>query len=275
VSGDARSRILVWLDPSARQEASLEVLPALGSAAEILGLFVEDTNLIEFSRLKIAREVSFEGTTARQMDQRGIERQFRIHGARMRNLFETAARKISASHSFHVVRGELRTELLGMSTNFDVMVLAHSRRHFGPRLTVRAQLSQLLAGGPRTLVFVQEQWRTGRSVVALFDGSPESRAALRAAAAIADSDRLEFSILLPDMGEERGLALRNQITEILSNSTGHSIRVISTHDVDELVCAAEAENARVLVVPGADTADRERLVAELLDRVSCSLIVAR
>ncbi len=271
----SRSRVLVWLDPTAPQEASLEVLAGLGSASEILGLFVEDSTLLNLSRLAVAREVTFEETTAQQLDQRRIEQQFRVHGARMRNLFETAARKLSVSHSFRVARGELCTELLSVSAGFDMLVLAHSRHHFGTRLNVRAQLAKLLSGGPRTLVFVQEQWRTGQRVVALFDGSPASEAALRAGAAIAGSEGMELSVLLPNVADELHLQLRDQATEVLGDHVIHSFRNLGEDDTDELVRAANAEHARVLVVPGAEPTDTEQLVTELLDRVSCSLIVAR
>lgn len=271
----SRYRVLVWLDPTAPQEASLEVLAGLGSASEILGLFVEDSTLLNFSRLRVAREVTFEGSTGQQMDQQRIEQQFRVHGERMRTLFETAARKISASHSFRVARGELRTELLSVSAGFDILVLVHSRHHFGTRLNVRAQLGDLLTGGPRTLVFVQEQWRTGQRVVALFDRSPANEAALRTGAAIAAAEGLELSILLPDVADEQRLELHERAREILGDDTFYSFRTIAAGDVNALVRAADAENARVLVVPGAEPTDTKPLVTELLDRVSCSLIVAR
>lgn len=270
-----RSRVLVWLDPTAPQEASLEVLAGLGSASEILGLFVEDSTLLNLSRLRVAREVTFEGSTGQQMDQQRIEQQFRVHGERMRTLFETAARKIRANHSFRVARGDLRTELLSVSAGFDMLVLVHSRHHFGARLNVRTQLGDLLTGGPRTLVFVQEQWRTGQRVVALFDHSPANEAALRTGAAIASAEGLELSVLLPDVADEQRLELHERAREILGDDTFYSFRTIAAGDVNALVRAADAEHARVLVVPGVEPTDTKRLITELLDRVSCSLIVAR
>ena len=50
-----------------------------------------------------------------------------------------------------------------------------------------AQLAELLSGGPPTLVFVQEQWRTGQRIIALFDGSAASEVALQTAAALIDA----------------------------------------------------------------------------------------
>ena len=53
-----RSRIVVWLDPNAPQEASLPALAGLGATAEILGLFVEDLDLLDLSRLEGAGAAS-------------------------------------------------------------------------------------------------------------------------------------------------------------------------------------------------------------------------
>ena len=183
---NAQSRVLIWLDPNAPHEASLQVLEGLASGVtpEIVGLFVEDVNLLQVSSMSVAREISFEGAAVRQPDRERIEQQFRAHAARMRALFEKATRAINARRSFRVARGELRKELLKMAAEVDTLVLAHSRSHFGARLSTRAQLGELLAHGPRTLVLVQERWRTGESVVC---GAADSSAAGTARASPGDA----------------------------------------------------------------------------------------
>ncbi len=271
----SHSRVVIWLDPTAPQEESLHMLTGLGAAAEILGLFIEDMSLLELSCLPVTREITFEGAAARQMDQRKIERQFRAHGARMQNLFKTAAKKFGASHSFRVTRGELGAELLKASSDCDMLVLSHSRRHFGPHLTIRTRLNELLTGGPPTLVFVQEQWRTGQRVAALFDGSPQSEAALRTAAAIASSEGLELSVWLADITREEQPQLEARAAEVLGSTSNHTFRFLHVNTADELVLAAGIENPRVLILPSRDAAETQQLVTELLDRVNCSLIVAR
>ena len=273
---DGHSRVVVWLDPTAPQENSLPVLACLGAAAEILGLFVEDINLLELSRLPVAREITFEGLGAKLIEPRNIERQFRAHGNRMRNLFETAVKNIGASHSFQVIRGELCAELLKVSTDCDMLVLSHSRRHFGPRLTIRTRLGEILESGPPTLVFVQEQWRTGQRVATLFDGSEQSLAALKTAASMASFEKLDLSVWLPDLADVERQQLEIRAREALAGSlTRYSLRALRAQNVDALVNAASAENIRALVLPGLRSVETQQLIAELLDRVNCSLIVTR
>jgi len=273
---ESRSRVVVWLDPTAPQEDSLPVLPCLGGAVEILGLFVEDMSLIEMSRLPVAREITFEGPAAKHIDQGNVERQFRANSTRMQKLFEAAVRNSGAVHSFRVTRGKICAELLKVSTDCDMLVLSHSRRHFGPRLTIRARLGELLEGGPPTLIFVQEQWRTGQRVAALFDGSAQSEVALRTAASIARTERLELSVWLSPAAGVEHQQLETQVSEVLADSSTHySCRALRGDNVDELVRAAGAENLRVLVLHAMGDGDTRQLIAELLDRVNCSLILAR
>jgi hypothetical protein len=265
------SRVVVWLDPNAPQEASLQALAALGAASEVLGLFVEDMDLLELSRLSVAREITYEGSTARQLEQDRTEQLFRLHGTRMRNLFEAAARKLSARHSFRVARGILRTELLKAAAEYDTLVLAHSRRQFGARLTIRTQLGELLTSGPRTLVIVQERWQTGQHVAVLYDASPASEIALRTAAAIARSAGVGLSVWLP---EERGSELQAQATEVLGGAPDYSFRAVADSD-DALIRAANSDHASVLVLPATDPAATRERVTTLLDRANCSVIVTR
>ncbi|MFQ5634755.1 MAG: hypothetical protein ACE5G3_05440 [Gammaproteobacteria bacterium] len=272
MSADSRPRIVVWLDPTAPQQAALQALAGLGAATEILGLFVEDADLLDVSRLSVAREITWDEQTARKMDERRTEQQFRVHGARMRSLFEATARKITTRHSFRVARGVLRNELLKISADYDTLVLTHSRRHFGPRLTIRAQLDDLLSRGPGTLVFVQERWLVGERIVVLFDGSPESDIALRAGAAMAASAHLALAVWVP---EEHRDELEQQAAQALDEPKRCTFRTVAADDVEALGRLADADDARVLVLPGTDAARTRERVAGLLDRASCSVIVVR
>ena len=264
-------RVVVWLDPTTSQEPALEALAGLGAGAEILGLFVEDTDLVGVSQLSVAREFAYGGPATRQLERERTKAGFRVHGARMRGVFEAMVRRITPRHSFRVARGVLRTELLKISADCDTLVLAHSRRQLGARLTVRAQLAELLASGLRTLVFVQERWRTGRSIVVLFDGTPAAGTALRMAAEIARAEELDLVVWLPDARHDE---LMPRVLEELGTHNGYTTRRLPATDAVALARAADAEHARAIVVPG-DGAGTLESITVLLDRADASLIVVR
>ena len=271
----SRTRVVIWLDPAAPQEGWLQLLTGLGSANEILGLFIEDMSLLELSGHPVAREFTVDAAASRTLNPDNLERQFRAHALRMQKLFETAAGKVAGQCSFRITRGEPGAELVKISGSCDMLVVAHSRRQLAPRLTLRARLDELLASGPRKLMFVQEQWRTGRCVAVLFDVSDASEAALRAAASLANEENLQLSVWLPDTSPEVRDQLEARCNKILGTAANRSFHLLPAQDTDALVQAAASNRARALVLPAGPPDKTRQLIMELLDRVNCSLIVAR
>lgn len=269
------SRVVIWLDPSTRQEGALQVLAGLGRANEILGLFIEDMSLLELSRLPVAREITADASANRILDPGNIERQFRAHATRMQKQFESTARRSGASFRFQIARGEPGTELLRISTGCDMLVVAHSRRDLAARLTLRARLNELLEHGPPALLLVQEQWHTGQCIATLFDDGAASEAALKTAAALSRAEELDLNVWLteaePAVHEQR----MQRIREILRDGARYSCETLPSRATDELARATKAQHVRALVLPGAEVVSTRRLVEELLQRVNCSLIVAR
>jgi hypothetical protein len=270
-----RSRVVIWLDPAAPQEGWLDVLAGLGSASEILGLFIEDMSLLELSGHPVAREFTVDTAATRSLDFASLERQFRAHALRMQKLFESASRGIRSPCSFRVTRGEPGAELVKISGSCDMLIVAHSRRHLAPRLTVRARLNELLTSGPRTLLFVQERWLTGRCIAVLFEASDAGTAALRAAVALATAEDLSLSVWLPGGNPATRDELIERCEDILDEATRRTYIVLEDHDNDALAHAAAVSQPRAIVLPAGNPTETSRLVTGLLDRVNCSLIVTR
>ena len=177
--------------------------------------------------------------------------------------------------SFRVARGDPRDELIRHSADCDTLVLSHSRRHLGPRLAVRPRLEDLLGAGPPTLVFVQDAWQTGDRVVAVFDGSPAAETALHTAGRIAAAEGLDLSVWLPVSEESDTEVLRRRATDLLGRGTAHAFSAVDVNDTAALARAAEAEHARVVVLPETPGTDIRRCIADLLDTANCSLIVVK
>ena len=140
---------------------------------------------------------------------------------------------------------------------------------------MRARLDELLTSGPPALLFVQEQWRTGRCVAVLFDGGSASEVALRSAASRAVSENLLLSIWLPGDTEERRDQLKTQCAAIIGDAVRAEYRQLPDQNIDTLVRAAAASKPRVLVLPMSEVATTRILVSELLERIDCSLLVVR
>jgi hypothetical protein len=266
--------VLVALDPGVPQETALAAVASVagGDVAEVLGLFVEDMALLSLARLPAVREITVEAAE-RVLSAEQVERQFRAQAARLRSLFESGAARAGFRYRFEVARGEVNREILRAAAACDVLVVTHSRQQVLQTLVARLAFPELPVPGPQTLVFVQERWLTGRRVAVLFRGS-EDQGPLERARDLAQTERLSLAVVVPG-GATPMTAVRASVDAILGPGHGARIRGISRPDVAFLAQAVTAEDARVLVLPGALVAGTPRLIPELLQRVECSVIAIR
>ena len=80
-------RIVVAIDGSPTSIAALEATAELASAwgSEVVGLFIEDTNLLRMASLPFAREVGSHSGAHRAINPDQFEREFRSQADRARN----------------------------------------------------------------------------------------------------------------------------------------------------------------------------------------------
>ena len=242
--------------------------------AEVTGLFIEDLEVLNLSRLRVSREVCYEDASSRVPDAADMERQIRAQGRRVRAAFEDRARALNVASTFRVTRGPLASSLLEASAGFDVLVVASARDWMGQRLSLRLQLPQLLASGPRTLVIVQEPAQSAGCVAAVYQDSTSGRAALQMAADIARTEGLALAVLLPAEDEPQHARLRAQADEIVGHYPAASYhRLGRTDDARGIAAATARAAARVLVLPREDAETDRQLALDVLERIDCSVIL--
>lgn len=117
-------RVIVGLDPAVQSRALLEAAVGLAGRmeAELVGLFVEDQNLLHFAGLPFAREVGFASATRRTLDVESMERSLRALAQEARRTLASIAGQTSVRWSFRVVRGSVGTELLAALEEADLAI---------------------------------------------------------------------------------------------------------------------------------------------------------
>jgi hypothetical protein len=117
-------RVIVGLDPLQQSRALLEAAAELAGEmqAELLGLFVENQDLLHFAGLPFAREVGFETATRRALDVGSMERSLRALAKEARQALEAAAKPTRIQWSFRVVRGAPAAELLAAAEESDLVI---------------------------------------------------------------------------------------------------------------------------------------------------------
>lgn len=267
-------RALVALDPSTSSDAALEAVASLlgGRRAHLEGLLVEDVNLLHLSELPFVRVFDRTTGSERSLDRNRLERQLRSRAERLRKAFEETAKRLQMSGSFHVERGEVRSELSRAARGADLVVISHtrSRRREAP---LPATFRGLAWAETRTLVVVREAWKTGRTVTVLAEDVERDRVALRLAADLARSEGLSLTVLVnetPDNAWEAEL-------DRLNREPGLTIRrqPLPAGPVANLIDSAKKSRPLALVLAAEHPSLDEKTLARLLDELPCALVLAR
>lgn len=268
-----RLRVLVALDPAAPNPAAVEAARCItgGSRSELVGLFVEDTNLLALASLPCAREITFATATERKMDATTLRDQLQSCSELVRREFESAARRLAFDYSFKIRRGEVIRETRLEAEDSDALIVGRSVRTAGSRSWLGAMVHALAEPGAPTVVFVQEGWATGSSVLAVLEDPTGSADIVKTASAIAQREKLALKVVVRS-GLNLDVALL--IDRILEPGEPEPGTVfIPDLSVTSMVGVAQQQDARALVFGGDLQTNVLGCVRQLLERTETSLVI--
>lgn len=271
-------RILVALDASPSSLAALEAAAELaaGLGAELMGLFVEDINLLRVAALPFAREVGLFSATLRRMETREIESQLQAQAERARRALTLIAGQSQVRASFRVARGPVATQVLAAAAEADLITLG--RVGWSPARSGRlgSTARAVLAQTPRSALILQRGGRLGASVLLVYDGSPGARAALAVAAQLVRGEDRHLTILIVADKSDAAQQLQAQADRWLRERSvpAHS-RWLARMDVRMLAEMVRREASSVVVLPGGTLPLEGEALAQVLDEIECSLLVVR
>ena len=131
-------RIIVDLDPRSQGRSALEAAAQLAERlqAELVGLFVEDIDLLHLAGLPFAREIGFPSATTRALDIASMERSLRALASDVQRSMAAIAGRAPVPWSFRVARGTLMSELRAAAAQGDIVVTGALRLTLPPPLSV-------------------------------------------------------------------------------------------------------------------------------------------
>jgi hypothetical protein len=117
-------RIVVALDTGPRARAALEAAAELAARmqAELVGLFVEDVELLHFAGLPFAREVGYPSASLRPLDVAAMERALRAAAEEVQRTLAAVAARGPLSWSFRTARGAVPAELRAAAAEGGIVV---------------------------------------------------------------------------------------------------------------------------------------------------------
>lgn len=270
-------RILVALDASPHSQAALEAAVELAALmeAEMLGLFVEDVNLLRLAEMPFPQEICVSTTTCRRLDVQAIERELRAQAARLRRTLAMHAGRARVRWSFQVARGVIAHELLTAAAQADMITLGRAGHSLGER-HVGSIARAVLSEAPCLTLVIRQGERLELPVMVLYDGSPAAHRALTAAIRLVEGRGRHIIVLVPTRDVQTIERIKGEVAERLKDKELMArYHVLSVPTVERLARAIQTEPLGTLVLPADSAALPQSAIVDLMNEIEVPILVVR
>lgn len=269
-------RILVALDASVRSLAALEAAAELAAEwhAELLGLFVEDVELLRLAATPAAIHCVYPSASERPLSALVIESELRALAERARRALAGAAARAQVRWSFRTVRGNVPAEVLLAAAEADLLTLGGAggsiARRFGLGSTARAAV----AGARSSLLIVQGRVSPLLPVLALYDRSAGAAEVCRFAARLAAATSRRLTVLLTAPLRRREPEVEAEVARLVaSEKLRVRFRWLESDRKQDFLHAVQSEEGGVLFISGQSPLLDEEIVEKLLRETSHPLLI--
>ncbi len=183
VTPETSERVLVLLEGPAA-EAALETAAGLAArrGARLIGLLVEDADLMTAAGLPFAREIGLVSGVARPLSAAGLQAQLRERAAQLQRLVDRLSERNAIAAELQLGRGRQARAVLSQAGPDDLLVLSRSQWAQRPgdsreRLVAEALCTVMLVG--------PHPYRAAQGAMVVLDGSAGALRALQRAVTLA------------------------------------------------------------------------------------------
>ena len=266
----AIERVIVPLDAASENRTAIDTAAHLAARvrARLLGIFVEDEDLLNLASLPFSRQITL-GAAAEPLTPDHVALHLRLAADRAHQQLLEAAQHYRVAAGFEIVRGAAATALSGLS-EADLVVAGGLTRPIGAhfRLTCRWWSSIEAARGP--FLLARHHWRASGSIVAMLrDRGAASGRLLRAAAQIAEAADRVLTVIAATPGTDQWIAER---------LAGHPVRPqVETGPVEPAALhrrLAELD-CRLLAVEAGLAEERGERLREFVERFAFDILIVR
>jgi nucleotide-binding universal stress UspA family protein len=271
-------RILVALDASSHSVAALETAAELASVfdAKLIGLFVEDVNLVRAAELPFSQEIGFFSPVLRQMQLSELERLFRVQAGMMRETMQQIAGRRQLAWEFKVARGPVSAELLSAEADADLTVLGRIGRAPGTPRRMGSTVRMVVMQGRRlTMILHQDSWLIATPVMAIFDGSPVAEKALQAARKLARTRDGGLLLFIVAEDPETARRLHDKLSGRPAGDLQVRHRVLVAPGIEKIARFVRMEGDGPVVVPCGDGIFYGEKLCALVDMVPNPVLLVR
>ena len=269
-------RILVALDTSANSLSALELAATLAAnlEAELVGLFVEDINLLRIATIPFARHICYPSGTQESLDSARMDRQLHVRAEHARELLAAAAERAQTPWSFRIARGQITAEILAAASEADLVLLGKTGWSPSRPLGLGSTAVAVAANAPHALLLVQDGDKIGNSIMTVYDGSDSSRQAAKIAARLAEILQHVLTVIIVSDSPEKGGQLERDVRNV-TNGNGMTLRFRRLASVGPryLAEAVGSEGDGLLVMGARDPFLDESMIFTLLGAIPNSVLL--
>lgn len=270
--------ILVALDASESSLSALEAAVELAARfkAELIGLFVEDINMLRLAQLPFAREVSAFSAMPRRLKSMDLELLLRAQAERVHRIMARMAGKHDITWRFRIARGTVSAELLAAGAEADLLVLGKIGRSLPGFQRTGSTVRMMVLQRPGLTMILQAGVRWTLPVTVLYNGTGASRKALSTAAYLVRSQESKLNVIViaksKDEARDRQMAV---IDRLQSFGIGADFRLLVRPAMAGLAQRILQEGLGTVIIPcHQDWFEGEQLCA-LVEEITNPVLLVR
>ena len=195
--------IVVLLDTSPASEAALSAAARLAHHRnlELVGLFIEERDLLHSAAYPFAREISVLSGTSRPFDSEILRSRLELQRRRIERQLQQEATALSLTWRLHVETGSVQEALAGMGIRAEILLLGKTGWSGSRGRRLGSSAVQLLSGAECSVVLWEGRpWPAAGAIQALITDASSGPEIARLAAALAGAaDRPLHLLFAPEV----------------------------------------------------------------------------
>jgi nucleotide-binding universal stress UspA family protein len=271
-------RILVALDTSTHSMAALEASARLAATieAELIGIFVEDINLLRLAKLPFSKEVTWPAAARRALSEDEMEQELRLRASQARRALAYAAEEAETEWSFRTVRGTVTEEVLNAALEADLLSLGRASRPLTKRVRLGSTARAAADRARRPVFLARKGVDPQQPIVVTYDGSPLGMRGLAAAVQMAQTNESNLIVLIMADEVDDAPQLAEEASAWLDKRVAHAeYRYLPNDDSENLAFELKREECGLVILGGNSPLLQGAALRHLLDDLDCPVLLVR
>jgi nucleotide-binding universal stress UspA family protein len=272
---DELRRILIALDASPASQAALELAVDLAARheAELVGIYVEDINLIRSADISFTVEVGEFSAIPRHMNRLIVEHEMKAHARRIKEMLASIAGRANLRWTFRSVRGLIPGEIITAAEETDLVILGKKGWSEGKQMGSTAR--KLAALSPVQSLILKQGVQPGTPVLVIYDGSPESMKAIKAAGRICTPGST-LTILVPAEDQESAQDIHAGLSAwIEEQDFAVKFRWMNDLEGKRISNLALIAGCEIVILPVQSKHFQSEAIISLVENADCAVLLVR